>query len=427
MFRVIVFLFLNILSISTLAQTTFTSPGPQTCNTTNSILAAVTATDGVTITPYRRVTKPCIDENFVTLSINDCSQFPYNLLDPQCSTNGAYLRKPTFCYNNSWFPTTSGYPLAIAQNLTANSGNCKYGAAHVVANFSSVTTRPKGLKFTINDIDNPYDSIQILVYSNSNLVSYNFSYHDTNPASSFVKNSLNSAASGSGNNVSFVSKDWYSAKGWNELNLASVDQDNAKGAIDFVVDPDVYVDSVVVRHIHKDNRTDANPAFSIGAFEWTSNTILPVTFGNINAYLSQNKLNVQWTTVTETDNDHFNILVSKNGTTFTNIGSVPTKAVLGNSSSTLSYDFETTQHNNLLLSGFMIALFGGLLVINRKNKFIGMFLIIISPFVFSASCTSSSKDQLDLNKTSKVFVKVVQVNKDGKETPSKVITAFKKD
>lgn len=410
------------LYINGIAQTTFDSPGQQTCNTTNSKLAAVTAVDGVTITPYRWVTRPCIDENFVTLSINDCSQFPYPFLYPPCSTNGAYLRKPTFCYNNSWFPTSSGYPLAIAQNLTANSGNCIYGAAHVVADFTSVAKRPKGLKFTINDIDNPYDSIQVLVYSSSNLASYVFTYQDADITSSFVKNSLNTLATGSGDNVSFVSSGWYSARGWNEPIPANVDQNNAKGAIDFVVDPSVYVDSVVIRHIHKDNRPDANPAFSIGAFEWTSNISLPVTFGTINAHISENNLKVLWTTLTETDNDYFNILISKDGSNYSNIGKVLTKAPTGNSSTPLDYTFTTPLNNTLLLSGILIAVFGILLFVNRKNKFIGIFLIFISSFVFAASCTSSTKNDINFNKTTKLFLKIIQVNKDGKEVPSKVVT-----
>lgn len=402
-------LLLCFLPLALIAQTTFTSPGQQTCGSTNTSLPAVTASDGVTLTSYLWLDKACLNTNLSTFSLN----------------SPAIFRNPTYCYNNGYFPTTAGYPVAIARNSTANSGNCAYGRSNVVANFTSVAARPKGLTFTICDVDNPYDSIEVRVYSGGATIPYSFIFADPNPATSFA---WSKNTTGSGTVVQFnggANGVWGESSGWQTT--GTPDQDWARGAIYFSVDPAISVDSVVMTSIIRNNRNDINAAESIGDFKWITNTSLPVTFGNVNTYLSENKLKVQWTTISETDNDHFNILASKNGTAFTKIGSVPTKAALGNSSVMLSYDFETTEHNNILLSALAIALFGGLLVFNRKNKFLGMLLIVISPFLFAASCTTSSKDNLDFHNTNKVFVKIIQVNKDGKEVSSKTFTAVKKD
>src|SRR5690606_22125807 len=150
-------------------------------------------------------------------------------------------------------------PLAIARNSTANGGNCNGGRSNVVADFTTSLTRPKNLTFIINDVDNPYDSIEVKVYSNGDLVPFTFELADsiksivqtTDPPSTPV-----SVANFNGGRNGV----WGEAYGWNTLNIATRDLDNEKGTITFNVDPYVYVDSVVMTHMIRGNRNDINAA-----------------------------------------------------------------------------------------------------------------------------------------------------------------------
>ncbi len=391
-------------SFCTYSQMTFPSPGPQSCQSTNPVLQAITAADGVTIKPYLRLEASCLDTDLSTISVN----------------SPAILRKPTFCYNNGYFPSTSGYPLAIARNSTANGGNCNGGRSNVVADFTASLTRPKGLSFTINDVDNPYDSIEVKVYSNGSLVDFVFDLGD--PINGFVQTTNSGIVTianfnGGRNGV------WGEANGWQVINPSLRDLDNEKGTIIFRVNPNVYVDSVVMTHIIRSNRNDINAAISIGDFKWLDNTTLPVVFGTISAAISGTTLQVHWQTLAEKNNDYFEIQVSEDGKNFKTIGTVKSKAANHNSDIPITYQFATTG-NRYTFIGLGVIAFLGALLFGRRNKWIfGVLLLTLT--IASVACTKN--DQTIISNKKDVFVRIIQVDIDGTTTASKVIKATIQD
>ena len=391
-------------SFCTYSQMTFPSPGPQSCQSTNPVLQAITAADGVTIKPYLRLEASCLDTDLSTISVN----------------SPAILRKPTFCYNNGYFPSTSGYPLAIARNSTANGGNCNGGRSNVVADFTASLTRPKGLSFTINDVDNPYDSIEVKVYSNGSLVDFVFDLGD--PINGFVQTTNSGIVTianfnGGRNGV------WGEANGWQVINPSLRDLDNEKGTIIFRVNPNVYVDSVVMTHIIRSNRNDINAAVSIGDFKWSDNITLPVVFGTISAAISGTTLQVHWQTLSEKNNDYFEIQVSEDGKNFKTIGTVKSKAANHNSDIPITYQFATTG-NRYTFIGLGVIAFLGALLFGRRNKWIfGVLLLTLT--IASVACTRN--DQTIISNKKNVFVRIIQVDIDGTTTASKVIKATIQD
>lgn len=391
-------------SFCTYSQMTFPSPGPQYCQSTNPVLQAITAADGVTIKPYLRLEASCLDTDLSTISVNSPATF----------------RKPTFCYNNGYFPSTSGYPLAIARNSTANGGNCNGGRSNVVADFTASPTRPKGLSFTINDVDNPYDSIEVKVYSNGSLVDFVFDLGD--PINGFVQTTNSGIVTianfnGGRNGV------WGEAYGWQVIDPSLRDLDNEKGTIIFRVNPRVYVDSVVMTHIIRSNRNDINAAVSIGDFRWSDNITLPVVFGTISAAISGTTLQVHWQTLSEKNNDYFEIQVSEDGKNFKTIGTVKSKAANHNSDIPITYQFATTG-NRYTFIGLGVIAFLGALLFGRRNKWIfGVLLLTLT--IASVACTKN--DQTIISNKKDVFVRIIQVDIDGTTTASKVIKATIQD
>ncbi len=157
------------------------------------------------------------------------------------------------------------------------------------------------------------------------------------------------------------------------------------------------------------------------------NTVLPVTFGSVNAKIKGNQLLVNWSTLAETNNDRFEIEVSGDGKNFTSIGTVDTKALNGNSDKVIEYSFSKTVDMPVAVMGIsLFSLAAILLFINRKNKLIGSMFMVIGIGLVFASC-SKNNDQLNLQGNNKLFVRIVQVDKDGRTSTSKVITAYKAD
>ncbi|HNJ58540.1 MAG TPA: T9SS type A sorting domain-containing protein, partial [Chitinophagaceae bacterium] len=72
----------------------------------------------------------------------------------------------------------------------------------------------------------------------------------------------------------------------------------------------------------------------------TANAPVPVTFGEFVGVRENNSNQLKWNTYTETNNQGFELQRSVNGTEFTTIAFVPTKAINGNSNSELNYTFQ---------------------------------------------------------------------------------------
>jgi len=298
---------------------TFPSPGSQTiCSTTTTELEPVTASDGVVIAPYLRLSASCLDTDLALLSLNSPASF----------------RKPTFCYNNFYFPNSFGYPLAVSRNSTANSGGCNGAESHVICDFTQGVVKPKGLSFIVCDVDNPYDSVRVEIYSGGALVPFNYTFMEPNPDSSYV---FSDNMSGTGTSVHFNG----GANGvWGE---SSKSVNWEKGAVQFnVVDANIEVDSVVLTHIIRSNRNDINAAVSIGHFLWTTE-VLPVKLVSFNAVAEQNDVHLEWTTALEINNLGFDIEHSIDGVNWSSIGYVKSQSEGKISDKVQTYDFTHTQ------------------------------------------------------------------------------------
>lgn len=154
-----------------------------------------------------------------------------------------------------------------------------------------------------------------------------------------------------------------------------------------------------------------------------ASTVLPVVYGDISAKIAGNSLLVNWSTSSEKNNDHFEIEVSKDGEHFTKIGTVGTKALNGSSDQTLHYSFSKSIDIPVAVMGIsLFSLATILLLVNRKNKLLLSLTMVMGIGLTFASCSKSS-DQVDVDRDSKLFVRIVQVDKDGKRSASGVIAA----
>lgn len=153
--------------------------------------------------------------------------------------------------------------------------------------------------------------------------------------------------------------------------------------------------------------------------------LLPVTFGTISPRIAGNSLIIDWTTLTETNNDHFDIEISNNGKNFTKIGEVKSAAINGNAVSELKYTFTYSIPGKAMAGGLaLILLAGGSIMYKRRMK--SGVLAIISIIVVSTALFSCSKSDytLETPDNHKVFVRIVQVDIDGQTSVSQVMTAI---
>lgn len=154
----------------------------------------------------------------------------------------------------------------------------------------------------------------------------------------------------------------------------------------------------------------------------TTTAALPVTFGPISAILGKDALNVQWTTVAETNNDYFEVQASVNGEDFQTIGRVSAKAVDGDDAATRSYAFE--QNRNKLSYGWMVIpfivlllLLPGMLSSRRRSAFIFLLGCVIA----TGSCSKSA--EINYLENQKLYIRVVSVDQEGGKEYSKVVIA----
>lgn len=169
----------------------------------------------------------------------------------------------------------------------------------------------------------------------------------------------------------------------------------------------------------KNTSTSTNSvAYRIDDILVTSATPLPVTFDKVQATQSNGQLKVLWLTSSETNNDHFDVEVSKNGKDFTKIATIKSKAVSGNSSTPLQYEF-TTPVSAISLAA--ISLFLAILSIGVKNRGRQATLLFTTLLttIFFISCQKGNIVQREA--ANKIFVRVAQVDIDGTKSYSKIV------
>ncbi|MGN7787101.1 cadherin-like domain-containing protein [Niabella sp. 22666] len=150
---------------------------------------------------------------------------------------------------------------------------------------------------------------------------------------------------------------------------------------------------------------------------------LPVHFGSINAEIKNGNLSVQWESLSEKNNDHYEIEVSENGVDFVSVGTLRSAAPDGNSDITLQYGFSKDLAATTGLLG--ISLFSILLVAGffdkRKTRLMILAVVTITGLFIVSSC--NKKSDLVEDQPSKLFVRIAQVDKDGTTTYSKTVQA----
>ncbi|MCH5599634.1 BspA family leucine-rich repeat surface protein [Niabella ginsengisoli] len=152
----------------------------------------------------------------------------------------------------------------------------------------------------------------------------------------------------------------------------------------------------------------------------TCDTPLPVDFGSISGSFNNGHLQIDWSTLTETNSSHFEIEASTDGVTFTKIGEAKSQAPDGNSDVALSYSFTTSSTSLFFVFSLLsLALGLGYKIDNRKR--FSKLLAISGVFVLGFLACNKADMPLDLEKDAKIYVRVKQVDKDGLSKYSKII------
>ncbi len=171
---------------------------------------------------------------------------------------------------------------------------------------------------------------------------------------------------------------------------------------------------------------NSNPSFSgdgaDGQVIITVISSLPVHFGPFAAELANNVLAVSFTTLQETNNDHFNLQSSQNGVDFTTIATIQSKHADGSASGSTTYQLTLDIAGKISFAVSLFALLGiGVLGFNRKTRVLMAALFLMGVAGFIVSCTKNT-NELASKTAGKAFLRIEQVDKNGHSSYSKVIT-----
>ncbi len=156
-----------------------------------------------------------------------------------------------------------------------------------------------------------------------------------------------------------------------------------------------------------------------------SSTVLPANFGNFSAIREGNQFSISFTTLQETNNDHFNLQSSQNGVDFTTLATIQSKHADGNASGSTTYQLTLDIAGKISFAVSLFALLGiGVLGFNRKTRVLTAALMLMGVAGFIVSCTKNTNEQAT-GETGKAFLRIEQVDKNGHSSYSKVITITK--
>jgi|GEM_PF-2982352 len=146
---------------------------------------------------------------------------------------------------------------------------------------------------------------------------------------------------------------------------------------------------------------------------------LPATFGTTRVTTTADQLIINWSTVSEVNNDHFEIQVSTDAKDFVTAATVQSEAINGNSSATLDYHVSLgiDDATALLGLGCCSLLFFSLSF--RKKRIIFMIAAGVLGLVMYG-CVKKQADAL-IPPGEKLYIRIVQVNKDGTRSYDKII------
>ncbi|MFT3903171.1 MAG: hypothetical protein QM727_08350 [Niabella sp.] len=155
--------------------------------------------------------------------------------------------------------------------------------------------------------------------------------------------------------------------------------------------------------------------------------VLPFDFGFLNAKWNGKQLIIDWSSLAETDNVHFEIQASKDGNNFIPIGTVNSKAANGSSTTEINYSFSLALPGTL--AGFSL-LFAALFVpAFSKNKRINIMFALLCIASCYFSCSKQNADVNDevnkLKDFGKIYVRVARVDKNDAKYYSKIVQVVK--
>lgn len=159
------------------------------------------------------------------------------------------------------------------------------------------------------------------------------------------------------------------------------------------------------------------------AYEINFSAGLPVSFGSIEAFINNDILTVNWTSLQEMNNDYFEIQVSNNGKDFATIGTAKTKAPDGNSTSDISYNF-SKNITKITLSLSVLMLCFTMFSFNKKNKKIYAAIALIAIMATVAACNKHNKDMLQAGNNT--YIRIAQIDVDGSIKYSETVQAIKR-
>jgi len=144
---------------------------------------------------------------------------------------------------------------------------------------------------------------------------------------------------------------------------------------------------------------------------------LPVVFGNVEASIRGNQVLVRFTSLSETNNDHFSVLASRDGKDFHEIGTLASSATGGNSNSPIDYHFSIGAQEAAALGSLAFLLFLIPAGITFRKKILMASLLVL---VLLAAC-SKNTDIPGISGAGKLFIRIAQVDKDGTKAYSKIV------
>lgn len=161
-----------------------------------------------------------------------------------------------------------------------------------------------------------------------------------------------------------------------------------------------------------------NVSFRIDDILLTATQSLPVSFSNITAVKSNDKVTVNWVTESETNNSHFEIEASKNGVDFTTVKTINTQN--GNSATSQYYNavIEISEVASLFSIPVLLAFLSAGFV---RKKYWYIHLFIATAVCAQITSCSKSTINVEMNDSEKLFIRIKQVDVDKTFKYSKIV------
>ncbi|GEM_PF-6364126 len=144
--------------------------------------------------------------------------------------------------------------------------------------------------------------------------------------------------------------------------------------------------------------------------------VLPVLFGNISARSKNGQLQVNWLTHSEINNNYFEVQASRDGANWHTIQTIKSQSSHGNSNEVLEYNLAIPIASVTISGLWLLGIAGFAARPGRRLLLMGA-VVLIGMQIFSCSRQEIFKSIED----GKLYIRIIQIDKDGKEQTSKVI------